>query len=58
MGTKLASIYTTLNLEYLEENLHKIIAKKIRQRHKKIYQIMEKKSALLLHILVIPMELH
>ena len=29
MGTKMASVYATLILEYLEEKLHEIIGKKI-----------------------------
>ena len=52
MGTKMAPIYATLTLVYLEENLYEIIGKKYSNDYKRIiYQIMEKIFRWLIHIL-------
>ena len=43
MGSKMAAIFATLTLTYLEENYYEIMSNKIRQRYiRRIYKVMEK----------------
>ena len=52
MRTKMAPIYTTLTLAYLEENLYKIIGENIATKKKpRFYSIIEKITGWLFHIL-------